>query len=167
MKTFKPVIALAAICLPAQLALSASASTPPSAAEMDDMTLQVIALTNTERFKFGLPSLKPQRFLTASAKWMAHDMAEKNYFDHNDSRKRSIDPRLPDFGYKDYQTIGENIAAGQKTAASVVNGWMHSPHHRENILNPDFKEIGVGVFFTQSGKYHWYWVQDFGKKFAD
>src|SRR5262249_14166529 len=63
---------------------------------------QVIVLTNAERAKQGLPPLKRQDNLDASAAWMAQDLADKNYFDHTDSQGRSLDPRLPDSGYKKY-----------------------------------------------------------------
>ena len=92
-------------------------------------------------------------------------MADRNYLDHTDSQGRSIDPRLPDFGYVNYHVIGENIAGGQKTPAEVVAGWMKSPHHRENILNPDFSEIGAGYAVNPRSKYRRYWAQDFGVRF--
>lgn len=106
-----------------------------------------------------------QRDLGAAARWLAQDMAEKGYFDHTDPQGRSIAPRLPDFGYKGYSEIGENIAAGQPTPEAVVEGWMHSPGHRANILNPAFREIGVGYFSRPKSRYRRFWVQDFGSRF--
>lgn len=52
------------------------------------------------------------------------------------------------------------------TLLILVTGWMNSPGHRANILNPEFREIGVGVAYTRTGDYHWYWTQDLGKQFA-
>ena len=141
-------------------------NSPPTDTEKEKMIVAVIDLTNAERAKQHLQPLKRQDQLEQAAKWMAQDMADNAYLEHTDSKKRNIDVRLPDFGYKNYQTIGENIAAGQPTAAAVVSGWMNSPHHRANILNPEFHEIGVGVAYTRSGNYHWYWTQDFGKQFS-
>ena len=64
---------------------------------------------------------------------------------------------LPEFGIR-YETAGENIAAGQRTPAQVVRAWMHSEGHRNNILNPDFTQIGVGYTHTNRGYRH-FWAQ--------
>ena len=56
--------------------------------------------------------------------------------------------------------MGENIAAGQPTPESVVAGWLRSEGHCRNIMNPGFRELGLG--FAQGGTYGTYWVQDFG-----
>lgn len=136
----------------------------PTPEQIEKMIVALIDLTNSERAKHHLPPLKRQEQLEQAAKWMAQDMSTRSRLSHTDSKKRSIDPRLPDFGYKDYQTIGENIATGQTSAASVFSEWMKSAEHRENILNPEFKEIGVGLFYAKSGNYYWYWVQDFGRQ---
>ena len=66
---------------------------------------------------------------------------------------------LPEFGIR-YETAGENIAAGQKTPAQVVRAWMNSEGHRNNILNPDFTQIGVGYTYTGRGYRH-FWAQTF------
>lgn len=58
--------------------------------------------------------------------------------------------------------MGENIAAGFSTPASVMQGWMDSQGHRENILNPHYREIGVGYY--AGGPWSHYWVQDFGEQ---
>ena len=125
-------------------------------------TLDVIELTNRARVKAGLTPLRSQANLGRSAAWLARDMADNKYFSHTDSKGRSINPRLPDFGYTDYAMIGENIAAGQDTPAAVVAGWMKSPGHRANILMPEFREIGVAYYAKPGTKFRKYWVQDFG-----
>lgn len=127
---------------------------------------QVVERTNAERAAHGLPPLKLEEHLQQAASWLARDMAAHNTFDHTDSKGRSIDPRLPDFGYRHYHYIGENIAAGQNTPAGVVAGWMQSPGHRANILSPHFREIGVGHAVNRATTYKSYWVQDFGARFG-
>jgi uncharacterized protein YkwD len=62
----------------------------------------------------------------------------------------------------DFKAAGENIAAGQKTAEEVMDGWMNSEGHRANILNPDFTHIGIG--YVQGGDYGTYWTQLFIQK---
>ena len=59
------------------------------------------------------------------------------------------------------RTCGENIAAGNATAAATVEQWMSSDGHRENILNPAFRELGVGYAYEDYSTYHHYWVQLF------
>ena len=65
---------------------------------------------------------------------------------------------LKTFGIS-YRTAGENIAKGQKTAQSVMNGWMGSSGHRANILNSSYSEIGVG--YASDAKGNTFWVQIF------
>lgn len=125
---------------------------------------QVVALTNAQRAAKGLPPLKLQDNLTAAARWLAQDMADRDYFDHTDRQGRSIDPRLPNFGYGGYQEIGENIAAGQATPADAVSDWMRSPDHRENLLSANYSEIGIGYIYRPGSAYRHYWVQDFGSR---
>ena len=57
-------------------------------------------------------------------------------------------------GYS-YKTAGENIAMGQKSAASVMDGWMHSSGHRANILKSDYTKIGVGYAKASDGTTCW------------
>ena len=125
---------------------------------------RVIELTNVERAKAGVAPVKREDSLTRAAHWMADDMATKNYFSHEDCKGRHIEPRLPDFGYKGYAMIGENIAGGQQSPEQVVVEWMRSPGHRANLLNPDFREIGVAYVHAPNSDLQDYWVQDFGTR---
>lgn len=129
-----------------------------------ELTQEVLVLTNAERAKFKLPPLTYETRLEKAAQWMAEDMAINNYFAHVDSLDRSIGQRVPSFGYTNYQTLRENIAAGYPTAAQVVEGWMNSPSHRKAILCDKVKHLGVGFYFDDESKYKWYWVQEFGRE---
>jgi uncharacterized protein YkwD len=64
-------------------------------------------------------------------------------------------------GY-DGRMMGENIAAGQTSAAAVMDAWMNSPGHRANILNCGYREIGVGLY--RGGSMRFYWTQNFGSR---
>lgn len=129
-----------------------------------DLVQEVLSLTNVERAKFKLPALTYEPRLEKAAQWMAEDMALNHYFAHVDSMDRSIGQRVPSFGYTNYQTLRENIAAGYPTAAQVVEGWMNSPSHRKAILCDKVKHLGVGFYFDEESKYKWYWVQEFGRE---
>ena len=126
---------------------------------------QVLKLTNAERTQAGLQPLKLNSPLINAAQDHSDDMAEDDFFSHTGVDGSSVGDRVQESGYQ-YSTVGENIAAGQRTAAEVVEAWMNSPGHRANILNPDFTEIGVGYAFletdTGSVNYNHYWTQVFG-----
>ena len=89
----------------------------------------------------------------------AADMAQQNYFSHSSKDGRSSEDRIVFAGYyfKGWRsfTVGENIALGQQSIDEVMRGWFKSEGHCKNLMNPDFKEIGVA-------RYDNYWVQDFG-----
>ncbi|WP_277877969.1 CAP domain-containing protein [Tolypothrix sp. FACHB-123] len=117
---------------------------------------EVLKLTNDERAKFGLPALKGNTELNYAADGYAELMAEKKFFSHVGPDGSRAWDRAKKVGFE-AQTMGENIAFGQRTPKDVVQAWMDSPGHRANILNRNFTELGVG--FEQN-----YWVQKFGSK---
>ncbi|MFF6883204.1 CAP domain-containing protein [Streptomyces sp. NPDC012421] len=120
---------------------------------------QVISLVNAERAKAGCGPLTANATLARSAQGHSADMAARDFFDHTNPDGDGPGERVTAAGYP-WSTYGENIAMGQTTAEQVMEGWMNSPGHRANILNCDFKEIGVGVH-TDGGPY---WTQVFGAR---
>jgi uncharacterized protein YkwD len=140
---------------------SASTSKPSTAAPAkSSFATQVIKLTNRERAKSGCKPLKSNSLLKSAAQAHSGDMAKKDYFSHTGKDGRSPFDRMTDAGYS-YTAAAENIAAGQRTPADVVKGWMNSAGHKKNILNCTYTEIGVG--YAKGGSYGTYWTQDFGK----
>jgi uncharacterized protein YkwD len=87
----------------------------------------------------------------------AIDMAEKNYFEHVDPAGQSPADRVRAVGYKE-KLVGENIAYGPKSVEEVVQGWLDSPGHCENIMDPRFAEMGIGLAQGHA-KHGLYWVQ--------
>lgn len=126
---------------------------------------QVVELTNIERAKEGLKPLTLNSQLVDAAQDHSSDMAQDDFFSHTGADGSDVGSRVQDSGYQ-YSAAGENIAAGQTTAEEVVEGWMNSPGHRANILNPNFTEIGIGYEYlendTGSVNYNHYWTQVFG-----
>lgn len=90
------------------------------------------------------------------------DMATKNYFSHTSQDGRTFDQRITAAGYG-WSTIGENIAAGQSSASSVMAGWMASSGHCSNIMNGNFTEVGVACVSNASSTYKRYWTMDLGR----
>jgi uncharacterized YkwD family protein/spore coat assembly protein SafA len=119
---------------------------------------EVIRLTNIERAKAGLPALKPHWELSRVARYKSVDMRDKNYFSHTSPTYGSPFDMIKAFGLS-YSAAGENIAAGQTTAKQVVQSWMSSTGHRQNILNKNYTHIGVG--YSTGGSYRHYWTQLF------
>jgi len=133
----------------------------------DTFAHQVLYLTNLERRAQGLPPLKGEDSLARASFGHLLDMAMQNYFAHESLDGRSPWDRIEAEGYI-FDVAGENIAAGYPTPRLVVDAWMASPGHRENILYTGFRELGVAYYFEQddtypgpTGYYH-YWGQDFG-----
>lgn len=119
---------------------------------------EVFELTNAAREKYGLPLLKWNDALTEVAMAHSQDMATRNYFDHYTPEGLSPGDRLRKAGIS-YSAVCENIAAGQATPEEAVAGWLNSPGHRANILDPDITEMGVG--YASGGYYGDYWTQVF------
>lgn len=130
----------------------------------------VVELVNQKRAEAGLPPLKRYENLSNASRFHAHDMLADVYFNH-DSYDRvngnlqfacAVWDRITN--YYSFSTAGENIAAGYTTPESVMAAWMASSGHRANILNPNFREIGVWYYFGDNQSYRHYWVQDFGAR---
>lgn len=129
-------------------------------AAVTEQAREVLKLVNQERGKVGLKPLVLNEQLTNIATIKAKDMADNGYFDHTSPTYGSPFDMLKRFGVK-YSAAGENIAAGQKDAAEVMNSWMNSSGHRANILNANYEQIGIG--YVTGGRWGTYWVQLFIK----
>jgi uncharacterized protein YkwD len=112
-----------------------------------------------ERFAAAAP-LEVSRKLNEAAADHARDMARRKYFEHRGRDGSEPRDRVLRAGYKSRLT-GENIALGPESAEEVVAGWLDSPGHCANIMDPRFQEIGVGLA-TGKKRGQIYWVQNFG-----
>jgi len=117
---------------------------------------------NQHRAQNGKPALRVSVSLTNASKWMSNDLATKNYFSHTDSLGRTFSTRLGAFGYTYSTYKGENIAAGNATAARTFAQWKGSSGHNANMLNANYKVIGIGRAYSATSSYKWYWTTDFG-----
>lgn len=105
---------------------------------------QIITLTNSKRAEFGLGALSFNPLLGQAAAGKAGDMFAGNYWAHNSPSGKTPWQFMTAAGYR-YVFAGENLARDFEDANSVVNAWMNSPSHRANVLDKNFKEIGVAV----------------------
>lgn len=127
----------------------------------------VVSLTNQKRAESGLPALALNQSLSAAAYTKGRDMIDRDYWAHVSPDGTQPWKFFSDFGYK-YRYAGENLARDFSTANSAVDAWMNSPTHKENILNPKYKEIGIGVVEGDlAGSDTTIIVQFFGSTYGD
>jgi uncharacterized protein YkwD len=121
-------------------------------------------LINDYRRRNGAGNLSLQDQLGAAAEHHSQDMAKKNYFSHKLANGDSAEENIARFGYRDWDHVGENIAAGFETAEDVMAAWKKSAEHDKNMRSKDFDEIGIGRAYAKSAKYGWYWTTTFGSR---
>jgi uncharacterized protein YkwD len=132
---------------PAQPPQQPSGQTPEQA---------VLALVNDARAAKGCKALVIDDRITTAAQAHSTDMANQNYFSHTSKDGRTFDVRMREAGYP--KPGGENIAKGYTTPEQVMQGWMNSTGHRENIENCSFIAMGLGLDTRGN-----YWTQNFGR----
>jgi uncharacterized protein YkwD len=136
----------------------------PATAVLAPRALELINEVRSRGARCGDRSFAPVRPVTFSATLTevasAHalDMAEHNYFEHVDLAGRSPADRVRSVGYQE-KLVGENIAYGPVTVDEVVQGWLDSPGHCENIMDPRFVQMGIAVAAGRSTRRGLYWVQ--------
>ena len=136
------------------------AHTPATAASKSEMRAAVLCLINKQRAAHHLPALHASGRLDDSAQRWSNDMVGSGQFTHG----TNFAARISAAGFH-WSFAGENIATGFETPTEVVRGWMASTDHCQNILNPDYADVGTGVnphpvrgFATGPST----WTQDFG-----
>jgi hypothetical protein len=110
-----------------------------------DITIdKLLNLTNLERARQGLPSLNPDSTLSTAAASKANDMFAKGYWSHSAPDGTSPWSFFTSSGYQ-FVYAGENLARDFNDSESVVSAWMASQTHKDNILKPEYKDIGFAV----------------------
>ena len=109
----------------------------------------ILCLLNEQRVRHGLAPLRSEPRLELASQRHSDDMVNRRFFEHDTPEGVEVQARILATGYPANNAItGENIAWGEGAESSpveIVDSWMHSPGHRENILRPAFTEVGVGV----------------------
>jgi uncharacterized protein YkwD len=105
--------------------------------------------------------LQESERLNEAARGHARDMARRNYFDHRAPDGSEPRDRVRRTGYR-WKLIGENIAFGPESAEEVVAGWLASPGHCANLMDPRFRDAGVAVAKGRKRGY-FYWAQELGQ----
>jgi uncharacterized protein YkwD len=122
-----------------------------------ELERRIFQLTNEGRRKNRLPPLDWDNSLAVTAREKSDDMLKNNYFSHTSPDGKTLKDRFQEekpASYKTISRIGENIYMGARLdystdiktqARLIVDGWMTSPGHRRNILDPNYTHLGVGV----------------------
>ncbi|MBQ7493910.1 MAG: hypothetical protein IJT47_05735 [Selenomonadaceae bacterium] len=121
----------------------------------ESFAVEVLNLVNAERARVGVAPLSLADDLQEATAIRAREIVSE--FSHTRPDGSDCFTVMKNRG----RTCGENIAAGHSSAAETVEQWMNSEFHRENILNPKFRELGVGYAYEDYSTYHHYWVQLF------
>lgn len=145
------------------------AHTAQAATSAGDANRRVLELVNEARSQArrcgwrrhaAAPPLAASGMLQRVALAHARDMASRGELDHAGRDGSTPAARVTRAGYR-WRVTGENIASGQPTAETVVAGWLRSPRHCANIMDPDFTELGVGHAVEPRGTGRIFWVQVF------
>jgi uncharacterized protein YkwD len=143
--------------------LALDASTSCGLADFQNSLMQQInAARATARSCGGtaMPAVAPltwnDRLFSAAARH-SQDMATNNYFSHTGLDGRAPAQRIAAEGYA-WSWVGENIAAGQQTVTTVMNGWLASPGHCANIMRAEYRDVGMSCVQRTGSTYGKYWT---------
>jgi uncharacterized protein YkwD len=99
--------------------------------------------------------------LAASAHEQAVDLAMQDRLSHTDSRNRGFGVRLRSSGYA-AAGAGENLAAGQTDIEDTLQAWLASPSHCANLMQPEYRDVGLACVQRRGSRYERFWVAHFG-----
>ena len=139
-----------------------STSTGSEASCLSSEEAAFLKLINDYRASKGLKPLTATKSLNTAAYKHSLDMGQKNFFSHTGSDGSSFTTRMSREGYTYSTYKGENIAAGHPTAQKVFDAWKASSGHNANMLNANYKAVGIGFVQVSGSKYTYYWTTDFG-----
>jgi uncharacterized protein YkwD len=146
--------------------------TAPAIGDAAAISQQALNAVNTARGKprrcgskslAAAPPLRLDSLLANAAAAHARDMAARGRMSHEGSDGSTPQQRITRAGYP-WRLAAENVAAGQTTVDEVVVTWLESPGHCANIMNPQFREMGIAFAFNASSPDGTYWAQTFGTR---
>jgi uncharacterized protein YkwD len=145
---------------------------PPAVSDAGTVARRALALVNEARSRArrcgsrtlaAAPPVALDATLTSVANGHARDMARTGRMAHEGSDGSTPAERVTRAGYA-WRTVAENVAAGQRTADAVVQTWLDSPGHCENLMNPDVREMGIAYAFEAASPKGTYWAQVFAAR---
>lgn len=112
----------------------------------------------------AVPPLTWNIQLESAAIAHSNDMATRNFMAHTNPDGVSAFQRIVAAGYSPFRSAGENIAAGYDSSEAVLQGWLTSTGHCENIMNSTYTDYAIACSINQNSDYGTYWTQTFGSK---
>ena len=143
---------------------------PPAVRDRAAISRRVLELTNEARARArhcgsayfeAAPPLAPNAILERAAAQYARDLATYGYMDHTGRDGSSPEERITRSGYR-WRETGENLASGIMTPEDAVAGWLRSPEHCANLMDPAFRHMGVAYAVNPRLEAGVYWAQEFG-----
>ncbi len=134
-----------------------------SASRIEKQMVRLINHARASGGKCGRKRFRPAKavhwnnYLATAARSHSVDMAHRNRLSHTGSSNSTVEKRVGRAGYI-WQAVGENVAGGLNNCEAVVSGWLKSPGHCENIMEPAFTEIGAACAINQTSRYKTYWT---------
>lgn len=154
------------ICLSISLLIQTSyAGTLEPLCGVKNFQQTMLKIFNEQRMKqeqCGIKTVPPagklhlSKELSEAAAYHAIDMARNDFFEHTGSDGKEVSKRVDRTSYGEWDALGENIHFGSITPEGAVTGWMDSPGHCLNMMNPDFIDVGAACVSSDKGMY---WVQ--------
>jgi uncharacterized protein YkwD len=144
--------------------------TPPAPSDLGELSHRVLQLTNEARAHprrcgatpfAAAPPLAANARLSRVALAYAREMATWGYMDHTGHDGSTPAQRITRGGYR-WSEVGENLASGVMTADQVVAGWLGSPEHCANLMDPLYRQMGVGFAVNPHDQRGVYWAMEFG-----
>jgi len=134
----------------------------------DEVMKRINAVRTSPRRCGGRPMgpatpLKWDGALASAAASHSLDMAQRNYFDHRSPTGRTVSQRASASNYN-WKTVGENIAGGDTSVDEVMQGWLDSPDHCTNIMEPAFADVAVACVMQPGSEWGTYWTMVLGRK---
>jgi uncharacterized protein YkwD len=162
--------ALATLIAAAALVTTMVAIAPASAqaaTSIDRYEVTEVRMINHFRASHGLPPMRIDGTLSATAAWHARNLGTHHMFGHVDYLGRDPFQRLRAFGYPSSDTWrGENVAAGNSGPAPTYSQWLNSPPHKANWMNRRYRAIGIARVRVAGSPYGYYWVTTFGSRWT-
>ena len=121
--------------------------------DIESLEEQCLGEVNRVRKSYNLAPLEFSEELLEVARDYSRRMAEENFFSHNDPEGRTVRERVGHANIR-WRMVGENLAYSNgyiNPVAASMSGWMESPGHRRNLLDPDWRQTAIGVWISDNG----------------
>lgn len=137
--------------------------------QLPDEALRRINAARAAGHRCGGRSMPPSQPLSwdpslqSAATGHSLDMAKRNYFDHRSPEGRSVSQRASASNYN-WKSVAENLAGGDTSVGEVVQGWLDSPEHCSNLMDPGFSDVALACVQQPGTEWGTYWTMVLGRK---